>query len=289
MGIDTWKSVCLFSLTAVCWFATPAVAGDDREILIDRALNLSGVSEQLKSLHLAVFSAVSADAFPDRRSRKQAKSIMQKAAGGDVLLPLIRASLRADFDRGRIEEVIGFFDSDPGRKVGRLIRRAAAPEVLDRVWKNHTMTRKLKEPRLQILRRIMKAEQVTELSADLVNEVIRGLTKASLDHKTDMGPATRERRKKLNRVGNKVRSDKEFTREIALPAFAHTYRSLSDAQLEALAVYQESDAARWFRITVQKGLENAAYHAGRSLAAALNRVGPKARKGPAREAKPPFW
>jgi hypothetical protein len=289
LEIDTWKSVCLFTLMTVCWTTFPALAGNDKEILVDIALKLSGVSEQMESMHLAVFSAVSADTFPDYKSRNQAKSIMQKAAGKDALLPFIRASLLANFNESRIEEVIDFFDSDLGRKVSRLIRRATAPEVVNRVWKNRTTIRKLKEPRSQILQRIMKAEKVTEFGPMLVNEVIRGMADASLERTTGIRPAAGEIRKRLDVVKSQVRSDNEFTEEVAYLAFAHTYRSLSDAQLEALAVYQESAAGRWFGNTVQQGMEKAAYHAGRSLAAALDSVKPKAQKNPSGKLGPQVW
>ena len=289
LEIDIWKSVCLLTLITVCWTTFPAFAENDKEILVDIALKLSGVSEQLESMHLAVFSAVSADTFPDWKSRNQAKLIMQKAAGKDALMPFIRASLLADFNESRIEEVIDFFDSDLGRKVSRLIRRATVPEVVDRVWKNRTTIRKLKESRSQILHRIMKAEKVTEFSPVLVNEVIRGMADASLERKTNIQPAAGDIRKKLDVVRSKVRSDNEFTEEVAYLAFAHTYRSLSDAELEALAVYQESAAARWFGNAVQKGMEKAAYRAGRSLAAALDSVRPKAQKEPSGKLGPKVW
>jgi hypothetical protein len=66
-------------------------------------------------------------------------------------------------------------------------------------------------------------------------------------------------RAKLDALENEGAVDSRETSEVILAAFARTFQSLKEEDLGQLATYLESDAAVWFRNTVQKGLERAAF------------------------------
>jgi len=77
--------------------------------------------------------------------------------------------------------------------------------------------------------------------------------------------------KKIRIVENAIRSDQNRTEDLALVAFAYTFRSFDDKELEALAAYHESPPASWFRNAVQKGFDLAVYKTARLLGEAVTR------------------
>ena len=186
-------------------------------------------------------------------------SLLDQTAGKEELLPLIRQSIRENFSRERIEQVIDFYDSKLGRKVGRIASVALEPRVLKGVREGRNIVNTLSESRLLILRRLARAEKAAQSNAQLLRTAVRGLIKGYLEG----GPAgedlSAETRRKLAAVDKEIREGERRSREIVLAAFAYMFRSLKDDELEKVAAFYESDAASWFRKQVQAGLAKAVF------------------------------
>ncbi len=260
----------VFLLITVCH--TPSSAqGTEADPLINKALKLSGVTGTLDKLGGAILSAIPGDAFPDVKMRNEVAAYVKKEAGKEVLLSIVRAAVREDLDKESIEKVIGFYESKVGRKVGHLQDASLDPALLKGIREGRKIASSLEEPRLNSLRRIIKAERVAELNGTLLKSVIQGLVDGSPAE--GLGPAAPGEavQQKINIMENAIRSDQNRTEDVALVAFAYTFRSVDDKELEELASYHESPHAAWFRSAVQKGFDRAAYKTARSLGEAVTR------------------
>ena len=230
---------------------------------------LSGVTGQLNMLGGAILRAIPGDAFPDSRTRNRIGSLLRQAAGKEKLAPLIRQSIRENFSREKIEQVIDFYDSKLGRKVGRIAHGALEPRVLKGVREKRNIINTLSEPRLPMLRRLAKAEQATRSNTQLLKSAVRGLVKGYLEGESTERDLSAETRRKLATVDKEIRQGKRRSREIALTAFAYMFRSLKDDELEKVAAFYESEAASWFRKGVQAGLDEAVFKTATALGAMM--------------------
>ena len=75
--------------------------------------------------------------------------------------------------------MIGFYDSKVGRKIGHLQEASLDPTLLKSIREGRKIASSLEEPRLSLLRRIMKAEGVSDFNGTLLRSVIRGLVDGS--------------------------------------------------------------------------------------------------------------
>jgi hypothetical protein len=250
------------------WIALLAPPGfcDQTDVLIDKALNQSGLSGQLESFAPSVVSAVPDDAFPNAKAKGEIGAFMKKSVGKDRLLPLVREAVRENFNRKMIEQVIEFYDSKLGRKVGRLQGNTLSPALLKTVREGRKTTAAMDETRLNFLRRIIKAEHVAQYNRRLLHSFAKGLIEGPQDAPGSHNPTSREG---LETVEDGIRFDKARAEEIALVALSHTYRSLNDKELEELTAHKESEPGVWFGSTLQKGLNRAAYETGKALGEAV--------------------
>jgi hypothetical protein len=262
--------VVVFFLISVC-HAPSSAQGTEADSLINKALKSSGVTGPLDKLGGAILSAIPGDAFPDVKMRNEVAAYVKKEAGKEVLLSIVRAAVREDFDKESIERVISFYDSKVGRKIGHLQEDSLDPALLKGIREGRKIASSLEEPRLSLLRRIMKAEGVSELNGTLLRSVIRGLVDGSPPEDPGLATSAEADQKKINIMENAIRSGQNRTDDVALVAFAYTFRSVDDKELEVLASYHETSHAAWFRSAVQKGFDRAVYQTARALGEAVTR------------------
>jgi hypothetical protein len=265
------SSITVVFLLIVLCSATSGAQGTEADVLINKALKLSGVAGSLEKLGGAILSAIPGDAFPDAKMRNEVAAYVKKEAGKEELLSIVRAAVREDFDKENIERVISFYDSKIGRKIGHLQETSLDPALLKGIREGRKIASSLEEPRLGLLRKIMKAEEVLELNGTLLSSVIRGLVDGSPAEAPGLATATEAVQEKINIMENAIRSDQNRTEDVALVAFAYTLRSVDDKELEELASYLETPHAAWFRSAVQKGFDRAVYQTARSLGEAVTR------------------
>jgi hypothetical protein len=260
----------VFLLITVC-HAPSSAQGTEADPLINKALKLSGVTGPLEKLGGAILSAIPGDAFPDMKMRNEVAAYVKKEAGKEALLSIVRAAVREDFDKESIEKVISFYDSKVGRKIGRLQEASLDPGLLKNIREGRKIASSLEEPRLSLLRRIMKTEGVSELNGTLLRSVIRGFVDGSPAEDPGLATSAEAVQKKINIMEKAIQSGQNRTEDVALVAFAYTFRSVDDKELEELAAYQETPQAAWFRSAVQKGFDRAVYQTARSLGEAVTR------------------
>lgn len=262
--------IAAFLLITVC-SAQSGAQGTEADILINKALKLSGVTGPLDKLGGAILSTIPGDAFPDAKMRNEVTAYLKKEAGKEELLSIVRAAVREDFDKESIEKVIGFYDSRLGRKIGRLQEASLDPALLKSIREGRRIASSLEEPRLNLLRRIMKAERVSEINDALLKSVIRGLVDGSPPEGAEPALSTEAIQEKIKIMDSAIRSGQNRGEDIALVAFAYTLRSIDDKELAELVSYHESPQAAWFRRAVQKGYDGAVYKTAKSLAEAVTR------------------
>jgi len=259
-----WAAFFLF----LAFSASPSFA-DDTDALIDKALKLSGIAGQIEMLGKTILSAVPADAFPDQRARNEAEAFMRKRASQEALTEIVRTSVRKQFEKDKIEKVVRFYESSFGRKVGRLQDNALETGLLKSIREGRKTAASLDEVRLKTLARIIDAEIISESNDILVKSVVKGLLDGSTEGVNRPDDETDQINEKLKAVEKTMAMEQHRMDDTALTAFALTFRSLSDKELEELAAYRESASASWFRDAVLNGLDRATYNVSRALGAAL--------------------
>ncbi len=237
----------------------------DNDLLIDEALKLSGVTRQLEHLDEVILGAIPEDAFPDRKSRKEAETVLQRDASPKELLRMVCLAVRDQIDRDALEEVVTFYRSPLGRKVGRIAGTALIAGTLREIRESRNLPADLKDERLSLLKRIVAAEQVVELNAVLLTEAVEGLVDGAEAETRPGQSRNHELHKQMLAVDALIRAGKGPTAPLAVTASAYTLRSLTDAELKSLAENRESSSAQWFRQALHEGFRQAVYHSASCL------------------------
>ena len=263
----------LLFLIVLCLYSS--VQGDETDAIIDKALKSSGIAGQVEMLGETVLSMMPADALPSDRVKTNVTAAVKKAANGKVVLTTLRASVKEDFDLEKMKQVAEFYDAKLGRKVGLLLRNALEARSVAQAREGRNTLTATDENRVALLKRIIRADGVVELTAGLADTVMRGLLDGSLGSSADRKDGAQEG---LRPPEIRTGAWENHIEDQALVSFALTLRSLDARELEQLATFCESDAAGWFRNAVRKGVEKAVYQAARALSEAAT--------DPARPASP---
>jgi hypothetical protein len=271
-GYMTGLRLLLCSVIVVMSFALPRVVfGDEMDTLTDKALKVCGMTGQLDDLGNALISAVPADAFPSAKMQGDAKEFVKKSASKNALLEIVRSVVRTEVDRETLEKVIAFYDSKLGRKVGRLHETSLEPTMLKNIREGRKVLAASEDSRVGLLKRIIDSDNAAETNKLLLKTVIRGLLEGYAGDTPDTTNDGELAKEKLKIMFEAVRTDGYRTKELALAAYAYTYRSLEDKELEELAAFRESPPAMRFGAAVRKGLEGAAYTIAKSFAEAATK------------------
>ena len=257
-------SVRLFLATVVLLGAAQGWA-DPNEGVIDRALRLSGVESQVKMLSRAILAAIPIETFSPPASEARVQSMLRKAFDEEAPLESVRRAVREDFDPEKIEQVVNFYSSKLGGRIGRLMGRALNPALLTAVRENRHIVKALSAARLASIEHIVRVERVTEFNIRLQIAVVRGLVEGRLQENAESPDRRRKIRRNLAEAEKKIRGTEKRTWDTAMAAFAYTFRSLTDEELEEFISYLESDAASWFRTAVQRGMEQAVLEASKAV------------------------
>jgi hypothetical protein len=243
---------------------------DEQGDRIDEALRRSGLSMQLGMLTGTIINAVPNDVFANEEMRRLAVRHVQKAVDKERLMATVRAAVKLEFEEEALQEVLKFYRSGLGRKVGRLQSRALAPSSMSQIREGRKTVASMNQSRLGVMKHIIRVERVAEANFQLLDHIVDGLADGTLGRSDE--DAERIRRQ-LGALVDRTRSVNNGAERIALAAFANTYRTLSDNELKELAHFKESHAAGWFRTRVRKGLEEAVYIAAKALGEAIAELG----------------
>lgn len=262
------KRSLLGTILVVCVaLCTSYARGDEVDDMTEEALVRSGLVKQLDMLPATFVSVLPDDVFADRSMRREFSKFVLQALGKEKLVTTLKSAIKLDLNRDALEEVVAFYRSGVGRKVGRLQGRALAVSSIQHVREGRKAAASMDESRASILKRIIDAERISEANFQLLDHVVNGLADGILTN----GDANAEKiREQLRTIIERNRSVDDRTEAIALVAYSQTFRSLSDKELEKLAEHNESEPAEWFRTTVQRGLEDAVYLTAKALGEAIS-------------------
>jgi hypothetical protein len=241
----------------------------ETDALIDQALKSSGVAGQLKSLIPAVVAAFPGDAFSDANVKRRVQSRVEAVLTDETLLEMVRETVRRNFDRPTLEQVLAFYESKLGRKVGGLQGRSLTASRLADVREGGKVLALMPGTRLALCKRIVQEQQVSDTQGRLLKSMIAGLA-ASRQESPESGAGVI--RPELRPLIERAASTADIFEQMAVAASAGTFRSLSDKELQDLAAYEESDAARWFRRVSLPGVERAVYEIARTLGQTLREL-----------------
>lgn len=260
-------SVAAF-LTATAMLCLPvsSARADGTDVLIDKVLIASGLAGQLDGLAETIFSFVPGDAFSGEKEARKAEAFVKKEADGDVLLAMVKSAMKEHFDKQNAEKEIEFFSSRLGKKVSRLQKAALEPEALRQAREVRKTVALADERRQAAIRRIVNAERLTETNSALIQNMFKGLVDGALGT-GENSPGNDREELKLSEIDRRLGDD--AVGEVSTMAVAHTFRSLDDDDMEALATHYESEQAEWFRKAVRNGLGQAVYRIGKSLGEAM--------------------
>lgn len=260
-------AVC--AVISVVSLALPAVVFcNETDVLTDKALKVSGIAGQLEDLGPALVSAIPADAFPNSKMQGDASAFVKKSAGKNALMEIVSTAVRTEADKETLEKVIAFYDSKLGRKVGRLQETALDAPMLRNIREGRKVLAASEESRLGKLRRLVDSDDASKTNKALLRTMIRGLLEGYEGDTPDTANDGEVVKEKMKIMDKAIRTDEQRTKELALAAYAYTYRSLDDKELEELTAFRESPAAVRFGEAVRKGLEGAVYKIARSFAEA---------------------
>jgi hypothetical protein len=252
------KLLLAFVCLGIVATASSPGLGDETDELIERALKLSGVKGQLEHLTKTLLSTIPSDSLPDSRAIRNSLESLMDHDGRAALQATVQRTVREDYRRERLEQVVSFYSSKVGLKVGRIVAGALDPQVLQEVREGQAVLAKCSESRRSTLERILLAEQAAEVNERLVRSFVRGLLEGYAKARPEGEDPLIQTVETLQVVADKI-SRNGRTREVALAAYAYMFRSLQDEELEQLATYCQSDEASWFRNATLKGM-NLAVH-----------------------------
>ncbi len=245
--------------------AAPPGAGDKTDQLISQALKQSGITGQIETLGRTILESIPMDAFPDRKSRTQAESFLKKSIGDKFLGPLVHQAIREEVSEQNLVAVLGFYETKLGKKLGRLAEKSVTLEALTTVREERHFVRQLPESRQRLIQRIIAAEGTAEYNRRLLRVFVDGLIQGSKSPSAGLGNQGTQADHKLGLLEQNLGQVLNGTEAIALSAYAHTLRALTDDELEEFAAFCESEPARWYRDRVFAGTKRAIFEAGVAL------------------------
>jgi hypothetical protein len=263
------RSSTLFFLI-ILWCSPSLAYADETDAIIDKALKSSGIAGQMEMLVESVVSLMPADVLPEGRLKTRVTASVRKATDGKAALATLRASVKENFDPDKIQQVVSFYNTKVGQKAGRLLRSALEAESLRQARQGRATLSATDEARLALFKRIIRAENVVEITVRLADAIMRGLIEGSSE---SSGSGKNLAPEGLKPPEIRTGAWENHIEDLAMLSFAVTLRPLDNRELEELAAFCESDAGGWFRVSVQKGMEKATYQTARALAAAVTEQG----------------
>jgi hypothetical protein len=275
----TRKFFCVPALLTLVWTLSVVAsgyagqgqppAGKQTESLVEKAIKLSGIANQLDNIPESLVACFSGDALPDQRIRQSFESRLRKDLSAKDLTACIHNSLIRNFDPYFIEGIIVFYESSLGRRVAHIQREALNPVLLRAVKEARKSVLSLEDKRLENVKRIVKAENLLDVNNRLLISFVRGLALSTTGNgKNDETLQQTD----IDEQFPQIVMSEESASELALVSTAYTFRSLSDADIEKLAEHWESDEGKWFSRSLSEGVDEIAHRSGTVLGSILKDV-----------------
>lgn len=233
---------------------------DDFDLLIDKALDLSGLTAQLEALPAAILNAVPDEAFPTGKKRSDSKERGRNLIDERSVEVIVHQAVRRHCSAEVVAKIVGFYGSNFGKKVARIQKTALSDSTLQGIREGWKIVASLEPDRLALIERLVMLNRVGRRNARLLEAAIQGLAEGVAPSEPPHVTA-----KKVEEVGEAIRSMESTGQNTALVAYAHTFRSLRDGELKELVSFQESEAADRFGEAVHEGMTEAVKQIARAV------------------------
>jgi hypothetical protein len=224
----------------------PSIA---QERLVAKVIRVSGLRGQIQNFSSAILSTIPADIFPDNRTRFDFTEKLKDEINPKALVEVAENSFEEQPDSEKLDQVVKFYESNTGRKVGKAQTEALSSHIIKAIREGGRTASSLDDERRQILERLISIQGVFEN-----NILFRGLIIKSLDSANLYDPygSSLENETKKKSFQPSRAKEADSLSQTALVCFAYTYRSLNSSDLDSFVKFEESQAGQWFNSKVSK-------------------------------------
>lgn len=242
---------------------------------VDDLLELSGTRAQLAGLVRNLAAEIRP--APGKMSAKDDAAVdrvLARTLRHETVYALVRDAFLPQVDRTNLEATAAWLRTPLARKIVALEIASSEPGVQQRVVE-YAAALKANPPterRVELIQRLDWATGSTEISADLIAAVARGITMAV----SAAGPA--EQRLRPGQIEDRVAQVRSRVnnglREVQTASTMYAYRGLTDDELAAYVLFSGSEAGRWYNAAIRKAMGSALSRAVEQTASELVRTVP---------------
>ncbi len=138
-------------------------------------LKASGLKAQIKQIPKALLASLPADAFIDAKTKNRVERLFSGKVDPDEWTTFVAGELAKGVDAAVLDELIRFYSSRVGRKLGAVNEGALNPWNMQRVREGYTRVPALSDARLALLKELVETSGLERFNADAVDAVVRGL------------------------------------------------------------------------------------------------------------------
>ncbi len=267
-----WNSMPLRGILCLCALILPSSAyADEPSDSVEKLLRVSGVTAQLDDLPAAILSATPGDALPSSKLKVEALNAMKKAGVGEgrkVLASAVRDALTA----AELQQALTFYTSRLGRKVAKAQENALDGSTLRNIRESRKMAATVGKSRSTILQRLAENDGTRDTYTRMLAAVVRGILVGSFGSDEDgAAQAAPHLSDSLRMVDKFMGKDSTRLDDTRLTAYAYTYRSLDDKELQEFLDFTVTETGRKLSLAVQRGMDEAVFVVARGLGEAAGK------------------
>ncbi|MGC8907025.1 MAG: hypothetical protein ACP5M0_06235 [Desulfomonilaceae bacterium] len=239
-------------------------------------LKASGLKAQIKQIPKALLVSLPADAFVDAKTKNRVERLFYGKADADEWTTFVAGELAKEVDAAVLDELIRFYSSRVGRKLGAVNEGALNPWNIQRVREGYTRVPALSDTRLVLLKELVETSGLERFNADAVDAVVRGLLEGYAGQSSKL-ELTKEDTEATFQHSRKIARGR--TGELCLVSLANSLSPLSDQDLAAIRSFFQSHACREVQRAYQNALQSILRDAAYTLGESLRETGHAARDG----------
>ncbi|MFH0959955.1 MAG: DUF2059 domain-containing protein, partial [Pseudomonadota bacterium] len=231
----TFAAVTLMTVFIQLWQTLPCA--QTRDPALEKIMKISGLRGQVQSMPASFLITIPSDMFSDNRERTRFYSRIKDEVTAESLLEIFQETFTENIDQENLNQVLQFYESGLGRKVGRLQSEALSSNVIQTIREGRRFAASLDENRLTLLERLIDLLG-TDRNNIMLRRLIVRLLGATDWNRRSVNDSNLDAR--LQFMESSFENDSSSLRELTLNCFANTFKSLSNSELDALTRFYES-------------------------------------------------
>ena len=227
-----------------------AVASDERNVLVDRLMAVSGLTTSLRRLPSQIVTGAKSSGLDNAASEIRAKVLeaYSQAYPQDAFVQGVHSALLRHHDPRQLERLLKILSTPLAKSMAILEAREPAPSAIQRYALEIAST-PLSADRRALIR---KLDIVSEASALLTRVTLSSLETIALAAAEDCSDARTAVSLTLQQRGPEI---EEVVRNSMQVTLAYMYRDVSAADLRSYLKLQDSADGKWFRGVVHSAIE----------------------------------